>query len=98
MGIQVGEDTRQGNRQGCMRWWLVDQAVPHSCADNQITGKNNWGARQTAQPRVLAWGNRASKPLAVKIYQSCGGRETPGLTAEFLGEICRVLETHPPRN
>ena len=33
MGIQVGEDTRQGNRQGCMRWWLVDQAVPHSCAD-----------------------------------------------------------------
>ena len=34
------------------------------------TGRNNWGVRQTAQPRVPVWGNKASEPLIEKI---CGG-------------------------
>ena len=38
------------------------------------TGKNNWGARQTEQPRVPAWGNKALKPLTEKTYEDCGGR------------------------
>ena len=34
------------------------------------TGRNNWGATQTMQPRVPAWEKKASKPLTEK---TCGG-------------------------
>ena len=34
------------------------------------TWRNNWGARQTVQPRVQAWGMKTSKPLTEK---TCGG-------------------------
>ena len=57
--------------------------------------------RQTAQPRVPLWGNKASKPLTEKPVRVAAARETPGLTGESVGEIHKVLEctqTHPPRN
>ena len=52
MGSQV-ERTPQGGS------WQTEQSHVHM----QITGRNNWGERQTAQPRVPAQGNKASKPL-----------------------------------
>ena len=65
------------------------------------TGRNNWGARQTAQPGVPAWGNKASKPLTeIPVGVEVSG-ETPSLTEELFGETHRVLEhtqTHPPGN
>ena len=63
-------------------------------------GRNNWGARQTVQPRVPARVNKASKPLTVKSVGVEAG-ETPGFTGEFVGETHRVLEhtqNHPPEN
>ena len=50
----------------------MDQVVPHLHADK--TGRNNWGVRQTTQPRVPERGNEASKPLAVKTYGGSGSR------------------------
>ena len=38
----------------------------------RYTGRNNWGATQTEQPRVPVQGNEASKPLPVKTYGGCG--------------------------
>ena len=66
-----------------------------------INWKNNWGVRQTTQPRVPAQGNKASKTLAIKTCGACSGRRKPSLTGEFVGEAHRVLEfskTHPPGN
>ena len=37
------------------------------------TGRNNWGPRQTVQPRVPVQGNKASKPLT---ENTCGGPRT----------------------
>ena len=51
----------------------MDKSVPHSCAD-KLGGTNNWGVRQTAQPRVPEWETKASKPLAVKTCGVCSGR------------------------
>ena len=54
------------------------------------------------QPRVPVWGNKASKPMTEKTCRGCrGGRNTPSITGECVGETNRVLEctqTHPPRN
>ena len=70
MGSQGGENMQQsgGLRTGRVRQWLADQLVPHS----GLTGKNNWGARQTAQRRVPAWESKASTTLAVKTCGGCG--------------------------
>ena len=38
------------------------------------TRRNNWGARQTTQPRAPVWGNKASKLLTEKMCGGCGGR------------------------
>ena len=57
--------------------------------------------RQTVQPRVPLWGNKASKPLTKKPVGVEVAGETPSLTREFVGETDRVLEhtqNHPPRN
>ena len=54
-----------------------------------------------AQLRVPAWGNKASKPLAVKPVGVVAAEENPSLTGESVGEAHRILEhtkTHPPRN
>ena len=56
------------------------------------TRRNKWGARHTAQPRVLVWGGKASRPLTVKTCGNCGRGETPILTGECDGETHRVLE------
>ena len=56
---QGREDAQQGGS-----WW---KRRSHICV--QINQGNNWGERQTSQPRVLSWGNKTSKPLAVK---TCG--------------------------
>ena len=86
-----------GQRGGRAKRWLEDWAVPH-CVWK--TRKKNWGTRQTTQPRVPVQGNKASKPLAVKIWGGGGCAavgETLSLTEEFVGVTHRVLEhTHPP--
>ena len=88
-----------------VRWWLAEQAVPHFHADKLggRTGRSNWGMRQTTQPRVPGWGNKASKPLTENTcgrFEAAVG-ETPSLTGEFIGETLWVLEhtqTHLPGN
>ena len=59
------------------RQWLVDQVGEVVAAGLggpiftcRYTRVNNSGTRQTMQPRIPAWENKASKPLVVKI---CGG-------------------------
>ena len=57
--------------------------------------------RQTAQPRVPVWRNRASKPLTITPVGVEVVGETPSLTGQFIGETHMVLEctqTHPPGN
>ena len=57
--------------------------------------------RQTAQPRVSGWKNKASKPLAIKSVVVVAAVEMPSLTEEFVGETHRVLkytQTYPRRN
>ena len=57
--------------------------------------------RQTVQPRIPVWGNKAPKPLAVETYGVAVMGKTPSLTGEFVGETHRVLEhtqNHTPRN
>ena len=72
-GSQAGEDSWQSiawsTWAGKMVAGGLDQEVPHLCADN---GRNNWGVRQTMQPRVLAQGNKTSKLLN---EEACGGLE-----------------------
>ena len=53
--------------------------------------RNNWGARQIIETRLLAWGNKASKPLTEKICGVEVAGETTSLTREFVGETHRVL-------
>ena len=51
--------------------------------------------------RVPVWGNKASKPLAVKPVGVAMAGETPSLIGVFIGETHKVLEhtqTHLPRN
>ena len=60
------------------------------------------GAKQTAQPRAPAQGNKASNPrlkTPVGVEEPAG--KTPSLTGEFVEETHRGLEcaqTHPLRN
>ena len=56
--------------------------------------------RQTTQPRVPLWVNKASKSLTEKPVGVEAARETPSLT-EFVGETHKVLgytQTHPLGN
>ena len=66
------------------------------------TGRNNWGVRQTKQPRVPAQGNKASNFwLKTPVGVEAAVEKTPSLTGEFIGETHRVLEcsqAHPPGN
>ena len=63
MGSWGGEDTQQDSG------WRTRQS--HNCM--RMNRKNNWGARQIAQPGVLVQGNKTSKPLTEKICAGCGG-------------------------
>ena len=57
-------------RLGWARQQLADQEVPYLCA-------NNWEEQlgtETVQPRIPVQGNKASKPLTVKICEGWGGR------------------------
>ena len=64
MGSWSGEDSSKGS--GWRTW--AGKVVAGGAG-----GRNNWGVRQTAQPRVPAWGNKASKPLTEKTCGHCGG-------------------------
>ena len=77
-GSRGGEDSWQGS--DWQSWWS------HLCM------QNNWGARQTSQPRVPVRGNKASKPLTenTRLVEVAG--ETSSLTAEFTGVTHRVIE------
>ena len=57
------------------------------------TGRNNWGVRQTTQPRVPAWGNKASKPLTIK---TCVWGVTPGSQESVLERPTGSLNVHKP--
>ena len=48
--------------------------------------------RQTAQPRDPARGNKASKPLAVKICGGCSVGRNSHPCQQFVGETHRALE------
>ena len=91
-----GRDRQQGWRGLKARQWLEDWAVPHLCADQ--TGRNNWGARQTTQTRVPVQGNKASKPLTVKTYGSCGSRRNsqPHRRAHWRDPQGPRIYTNPP--
>ena len=57
MGSWSGEDSSKGS--GWRTW--AGKVVAGGAG-----GRNNWGVRQTAQPRVPVRGNKASKPLTEK--------------------------------
>ena len=63
------------------RRWLAEWVVPHLCVDKsgEITGEQD-----RLQPRVPAWGNKTSKPLAVKSVGVAVAQETPNLTGQFV--------------
>ena len=61
----------------------------------------NQEEQQITQPRVPAWGNKASKPQIESVVSVVSLGDTPNLTGEFIGETHRILEhtqTHLPRN
>ena len=61
----------------------------------------NQEEQQITQPRVPAWGNKASKPLTETPVGVEAAGETLSLIGEFVGETHKVLEhtqTHPPGN
>ena len=69
------------------------------------SGRNNWGGRQTPQPRAPVQGNEASNLwLKTPVGVEAAVGETPSLTGEFGGETHRVpectqaKESAPPRN
>ena len=60
------------------RLWLMDRAGEAEAGGQGSptfvcgkTGRNNWGARQTVQPRIPVQETKASKPPAVKTYGGC---------------------------
>ena len=64
------------------------------------TGRNNWGVRQTVQPRVPGEIKPQNLQLKKPVRVEAAG-ETPSLTGEFVGETHRILEcaqNHPPWN
>ena len=52
-GIRAGGVVEGGD------WWSGWSHILHV----DKLGVHNWGARQTTQPRIPVWGNKASKPL-----------------------------------
>ena len=65
-GAEMGSQGKEDKQQGSGGWWSHIHVL--------ITRRNNWGVRQTTQPRVPAWGKKkASKPLTVKFCGGCGG-------------------------
>ena len=83
---------------GQVRQQLADQAVPHSCADEPGETTED---QDKLQPRVPAWGNKPSKPLAVKTCGCCGS----GANFQSLRRVCwrdpkglRMYIAHTPRN
>ena len=50
----------------------------------RLTGRKNWGARQTVQPRVPVQGNKASKPLTEKPVGVTAVGVMPSLSGESL--------------
>ena len=67
----------------------------------QISQEEQLGSKTNEQPRVPAWGNKASEPLPEKPVGVEAAGETPSLTGEVIGETHRVLEhtqTHLLRN
>ena len=86
-GVQLGsqgrEDTWQGGSQRIRR--------SHICM--QINQEEQLGSK-TVQARVLAWGNKASKPLAVKPVGVAVVGETPTLTGQFIGRPTESYNKH----
>ena len=48
---------------------VAGRAGSPAFACGRTTSKKNWGMRQITQPRVPAWGNKASKPLTEKTCE-----------------------------
>ena len=44
----------------------------------RLTGRNNYGVRQTVQPRVPVWGNKASKLLTKNLWGLQKQKKFPG--------------------
>ena len=69
---------------------------------HRYNGRNSRGAKQTAQPRAPARGNKASNHrLKTPVRVEAAAGETPSLTGEFVGETQRGLEcaqAHPLGN
>ena len=65
--IQTSRKGRGGSRQGA--GWRTG----HSHIHVQINWRNNWGARQTAQPRVPVQENKAAKSLTENTCEGYGG-------------------------
>ena len=82
-GSQGGEDLRQGG------------SPTFACGH---TRRNNWRMRQTAQPRVPAQGNKASKSLTLKTCGGCGGRRTskPHRRVHWRDPQGHRMYTNPP--
>ena len=100
--IQAGRRgrDRQRRRRGLMtRRQLVEQAVPHSSADK--SGGTIGERDRLHNPGLQHW---KIKPQSLWLKTPVGveaAQETPSLTGEFVGEICRGLEhtqDHPPGN
>ena len=77
-GAEIGSRGEEASQQGCS--WQNGQS--HNCV--WITRKDNWGARQTMQPRFPAGGNKASKPQAIKTCGSCGS----GRNSQLHRRVC----------
>ena len=98
-GQPGGEDSQQCGGWRTQRGGGLWSSVGKAAAGQR--GSSYWAQPQTKQPRVLAWGNKASKPLTENTCFEAAGGETPSLTGEFAGETHRVLEhtqTRPPGN
>ena len=84
---------------GWARQWLADP-VRQGIVECGGQGCSWWTWWQTAQPRVPAWGKKASNHrLKAPMGVEASAGETPSLTGESIGETHRVLEhtqTHPP--
>ena len=82
MGKWGGKDTQQA-----LSWWT---RWSHICM--WINQEEQLGSKTDHTTQVPVWGNKASKPLAVKIYGIEAMGETPSLTGKFIGETHRDLE------
>ena len=75
-GVETGSQVERTHSKAAAgrpaKWWIVDWAVPHSCADK--LGGTTGEVRQTAQPRVPARGNKDSKPLTENTCGGCGSK------------------------